>query len=118
MSRFRARNAPSKDDGELQGSLNRASREVESALRVARNHQSPRGRDVRRQLEGLLASLNQVPNLVPRKVEDPDRVPESERVLSFREKKAEERDARWAERRAKKKVARKTARTQSEVSGE
>ena len=118
MSRFRARNAPSKEDGELQDSLNRASREVESALRIARKHRSDRGRDVGRQLDRILSSLAEVGNLVPRKVEDPDMIPESQRVLSFRERMSAERDARWSERRAKKKAARKAARAQSEVSGE
>ena len=117
MSRYRARTAPSREDEQVQQGLGRARREVADAIRVARSTRTPRAERVGRELQRVMQAIDAVGVISPQTPSDPDLIPESDRVESFRERMAKERDERWSKRRAERAERRKRRRA-AEVSDE
>ena len=64
-----------------------------------------------------MQAIDAVGVISPQTPSDPDLIPESDRVESFRERMAKERDERWSKRRAERAERRKRRRA-AEVSDE
>jgi hypothetical protein len=97
---FRSRTAPSEEDARIAQHIDRAIREVEGAMGVARKAAKTagfRGRRVEREISRVLSALNAVGSVANRFGDDPDQMPEEERVRLWREKREQERLARVAE---------------------
>jgi len=110
MGRYSARNASSPEDSRIQEGLNKARREIDDAIRTARSVRSPRSDEAQRALRRVLAAMDSVGTLIPRRSDDPDMIPESERAESYRQRmvrvRDEKRNLRNAERRATRKAVR------------
>lgn len=114
MSKFRASTAPSPEDRLIISHLDKATQELEKALRVSEKVGSLRARKVARELGRLLSGLNEVGTIAPRYGEDPDSISEEKRTELFREKSERERK----ERLSKKQNAQVQSTETEEVSDE
>jgi hypothetical protein len=97
LGKLRATTAPSEQDRAIATKIDRATREVEGALRVAREArgQGYRARRVERDLGRALAALHEVGSIAPRYGggDDPDLITEDERNKLARERREAERVA-------------------------
>ena len=93
MSRIRATTAPSEVDRAIAQRVERATRELEDAARLARGSRGDyRAKRVERDLSRIIGSLRSVGTISPRSGDnDPDQVSEDERNRLARERRAQER---------------------------